>query len=570
MIHQEFSKKWGTKDLALLSILRDVFASSHGRRFDFNTLQLITATESIQKDCGLDHDGVCVKVYRLLLSSLGQRVTDFLNTQYNSGDFFERSRVSGFTSAKRKGPIQPHQTRAILPLPAELSIIDAALAAEMRTLIDSVVATIGPSFFEGCRAKRQTLDLVFPLAMHLEKSLDNCSRGVVAQADLERYYDNVSPLKVYQWLVAKGFDKALAAMFLRLHTQPSVILKVSSCDITLSSRTKGVFTGSRSAVQAGRIPILDVTARRLHVWDQWSRQCNGVSFSLASYVDNLFTAAESASLAAAILEDAELHLIQYWGLRYGTDSMKILPAAGYRFEATERQSLHRWDVTTSMSCLGFVLQGTGAITDDFDDALHKAWGAFFANFGPGLLKASLVKRMSFLKASVLPIFGYKFSRWPWSKTIAGKLDAAQTHMIALLHPLSRQSGEDDQTYFTRRSLTAGRLATASGRWSHHWALAMQNWEAHVIRSHDPKAWSKPVYSHRGAEWLQIRRLTHSSGQTSRTNTRSLHARVAARFEESLAYARAIPKPLFSKNALQRFRESSAQMMNEYIFVSATG
>ena len=194
-----------------------------------------------------------------------------------------------------------------------------------------------------------------------------------------------------------------------------------------------------------------------------------------------------------------------------------------------------------MPCLGFVLQDTGAITDDFEDALQKAWGAFFANYGPGLLKCSLWRRMLFLQSNVLSVFKYKFSRWPWSKTIAGKLDACQTHMIALLNPLPRRTGED-QDYFNRRILAAGRLATSSGRWSHHWASALCSWEAHVNRAHDPKSWSKAVYSYRGASWLQQRRAAFSSGQTSRTNTRSLHACVAARFEESLVTARETPRP----------------------------
>ena len=177
---------------------------------------------------------------------------------------------------------------------------------------------------------------------------------------------------------------------------------------------------------------------------------------------------------------------------------------------------------------------------------------------PGLLKCSLWRRLLFLQSSVLPIFRYKFSRWPWSKTIAGKLDAAQTHMIALLNPLPRWTGESDQDFLTRRSLAAGRLATSSGRWSHHWASAVCSWEAHVNRAHDPKAWSKAVYSYRGASWLQQRRAEFSSGQTSRTNTRSLHARVAARCEESLEAARETPRPRSLKKGPSEARGNSAE------------
>ena len=143
---------------------------------------------------------------------------------------------------------------------------------------------------------------------------------------------------------------------------------------------------------------------------------------------------------------------------------------------------------------------------------------------------------------MLPIFSYRFSRWPWTKTIADRLDSAQSHMVSLLNPVCPKPGETEQNFFTRRRLIAGRLATSSGRWSHYWAQAICKWQRHVLRGHDPKSWSLPVYKHHGAAWLAERRLENSHGQISRTGTRCIRAKVAKRFEESLTEAREIPAP----------------------------
>ena len=159
--------------------------------------------------------------------------------------------------------------------------------------------------------------------------------------------------------------------------------------------------------------------------------------------------------------------------------------------------------------------------------------AFFGNLKPGLLKSSKAAKLRFLKSSVVSISRFRWSRWPYTRTTAAKLDAVQRRFLYSLFPVRPHRDEPLQEFFERRHRVAGRLATSTGRWSELWATDMTNWHAHVNRGHDENAWSLRILNWKNHDWLSLQRLLHSAFGEPRTNTGIARGKVHRRWEEGI-------------------------------------
>ena len=191
-----------------------------------------------------------------------------------------------------------------------------------------------------------------------------------------------------------------------------------------------------------------------------------------------------------------------------------------------------WTFKQQMRCLGHIISANGSIEADFEQAKASMWAAFWINFRPSLRNATKDAKLRFLRSCIASIGRFKWSRWPFQPTYAKRLDQIQTHMIALLFPCQPKDLEEKDSYFQRRSLLAGRLASSCGRWSAAWANAVCRWHDHCVRAHDTRNWCSFVYLHRGADWLAAQRLQNSrQGERNRTNTRSYRGKVTRRYFE---------------------------------------
>ena len=390
---------------------------------------------------------------------------------------------------------------------------------------------------------RQILDATFALSQHVEKTLDMHGQGCIAAADILAYFDHLDPLRIVHWLLKTSFPKSLAATLLRLHCLPMVEMSIGTGAVVvpLKCRTNGFFTGTRTAGTASRIPLLDVAHSRMEVWKQLSAQYNSMSFSLTSFVDNVYSTGRTPADAIGILEDLELQLGNKWRLHFGHDSKEILPTTGCDVHDLSAHVLSTWPPKSTMKCLGHIISANGSIENDFKHAKASMWGAFWANFRPGLRKAPSRAKLRFIQTCIKPVAAFKWSRWPWQKTYATRLDQTQSHMLALLFPCAPLPGESDNDYFRRRSLRTGRLATKMGRWSTQWAQSVRNWHAHCARAHDAKNWCSHIYSFHGPAWLQQQRQNNSrQGETNRTCTRSTQGKVTRRWFEGHNDAKMIP------------------------------
>ena len=110
--------------------------------------------------------------------------------------------IQGRVFAKCQGAMLATKTRAILPLPSILTILDCIFAYWWQPVIDALFPQLD-SVFIGARPHTQTLDIMHGLQSVIEKGLDAHGCSAIAQMDIRRYYDSIPIVRVYRYFVAK-------------------------------------------------------------------------------------------------------------------------------------------------------------------------------------------------------------------------------------------------------------------------------------------------------------------------------------------------------------------------------
>ena len=83
--------------------------------------------------------------------------------------------------------------------------------------------------------------------------------------DVQQYFDNLDPLKVVRYLFEHGFDQNKLKALLHLHCLPSLEVAVSkSHHFTVPIKSTGFWTGTRTAVRASRLPLIDAVSTVIH------------------------------------------------------------------------------------------------------------------------------------------------------------------------------------------------------------------------------------------------------------------------------------------------------------------
>ena len=94
------------------------------------------------------------------------------------------------------------------------------------------------------------------------------------------------------------------------------------------------------------------------------------------------------------------------------------------------------------------------------------------------------------------------------------------------------------TYNRRRFRTAADLARQYGDWDTEHARRVCSWAEHLERPRNASSLAALFFAWRPAEWLQSRRDNTETGGPARPGTRASSGPVHARWDESLAKARA--------------------------------
>ena len=253
-------------------------------------------------------------------------------------------------------------------------------------------------------------------------------------------------------------------------------------------------------------------------------------------------------------------LWQRWKLRLGDNSKHIIDCTKPWIDLTISQP--EFLPVLKMNVLGCIVSGNGSPELDFVDCKSKMWRMFYANFGGAMLMCNVLDRMKWLSVNILAVAAARWVSWPFSHSMAGRLDKTQCHMVELLLNYPRKNNVSNEMYYRNRSILAGRTCASLGRWSIRWATAVLKWHSHCLRGSDVNMWHKYILSCRTASWLDEQRLLHGRGIIKRTKTRLFAGKVSVRWSESIDYALEVSpawSAVVSEHDLNIFRMHAASI-----------
>lgn len=202
----------------------------------------------------------------------------------------------------------PSKCRSILPLPCLLTIADSLLSNRVLSFLNSHLQP-GVHALLGGLPGTQCLDICTAAHLVVEKGLDPKRRGAIAQADPERYYDNLNPLTIARYLIPEGSEPGVAVSCVKCQLSPCVNLAVCGGVYGDGVRTKGALTGDRVAGALGYTPVCEaMTNARGAMQTLGFKFDEGKFLACASWIDNLFTFSNSFSGAVRVSEVLEHNL----------------------------------------------------------------------------------------------------------------------------------------------------------------------------------------------------------------------------------------------------------------------
>ena len=150
-------------------------------------------------------------------------------------------------------------------------------------------------------------------------------------------------------------------------------------------------------------------------------------------------------------------------------------------------------------------------------------------------------RFKFMQNLLMSIASWKWARWPYSKSVAARLDSAQSHFTQIPFPVVFKADETPDAFFTRQRLQSGRLCSKMGRWSLFWVGALKSWHTHMRDQDFESSWGSQIFSSQTfADLEQLRADNSRAGRRGRTGTRSSQGNVSVRWVEAYELAKSQP------------------------------
>ena len=537
-ISHQFSKKWGSRHLQRRVNILDATLPFEAVECDITGVELTNAFARIKHKARLDHYGVSVAAIQMLLLALPRVTTTFFNLAAASTPIMSSIVVKGHAYGKESATSLATNIRAILPLPSVMQILDVVLPSSLEPYVNMLLPPV-PDCFIGARPKTQCLDIAHGLQSVLEKGLDKFGDAAVAQCDIEKFYDSLPVLLIMRWLVSRGVPASRVACVVRHQMCPRVVLQFGgSEEVTVSNRTIGGLTGSRTAGFLGRIPVEAIIAERREFWTRFGFHAGNDVFSVCTWVDNIFSASDSLHGAISILEDFQVQLETKWNLRIKDSSRCCMAAMGNRETAHD---LAKWPAVDVFPVLGHKLQSDGSVRACWTAARSSMWRSFWSNAGSRDAKhLNAAQKIALVRRAVAPQIHFRCSRWPPQKQIATEVNKVQQKMTACVLKVVRDPGEELAEFVRRRGRLARKACHQAGSWSNLWFNRALKWDEHLDRERNHYSWAARLRSFRGKQFLQDRRaLFNSTGSimAGRTETRAFRGKVNMRWHDGIDYAK---------------------------------
>ena len=147
--------------------------------------------------------GVSLALLRLWLDASPASAVDFFNELASSSPALAEWEVGGHVLGKHSSVTAAADTRAILPLPAVLMLVDTALSRRWNAWIDAQLPQ-PHGVHVGARPASQSLHIAHALHLVLERGLDSDNGTAVGQSDIRSYFDALPVLRIAEWMMDRG------------------------------------------------------------------------------------------------------------------------------------------------------------------------------------------------------------------------------------------------------------------------------------------------------------------------------------------------------------------------------
>ena len=152
------------------SLKTEFIHQNDGRGIKIEFAQLCAVFDKIQRWSKTDHYGVSVAAIKLIAYAKPALACNFLGNLIASSRLMSQIVVKGQLFGKESSVTSAASTRAILPLPSVMQVLDAVLLDAYENLL-SVILPAVPGCFVGARPRTQCLDIAHGLQdRHRERS----------------------------------------------------------------------------------------------------------------------------------------------------------------------------------------------------------------------------------------------------------------------------------------------------------------------------------------------------------------------------------------------------------------
>ena len=135
------------------------------------------------------------------------------------------------------------------------------------------------------------------------------------------------------------------------------------------------------------------------------------------------------------------------------------------------------------SVLGWLINNSGTCSNQWNDALRKAWGIFHSNLRVrGWSRLGIQRRLALLDRCVKPFLLHRLQLWGPSGALLKRLARVQRHMVSRALGNFRLPWESFKTFYQRCSReTRSHIGTSISDWACAWASSVVSWDAHLAR-----------------------------------------------------------------------------------------
>jgi hypothetical protein len=435
LIGEQFSRSWSCDDRGAHTITISRLAACLGQSLNITGQEVATACWKVGLKNSVDHFGVSSRAMAMWCSQHLELGAELLDKMMSGAMETGGLALEGFVKGKGKASCQTDRMRAVVPMPVLLAMLDSILAERLRVFVEML--PLPPHICVGGGGGVQLGDIAHGCAMILEKSMDDMSQGVVIQADVEKYYDQLPLWKCLDALALRGLDARTAAACVRLHWQSAVHLCALGSQVAIRPRSRGALTGSRSAVMLGKVPVETAVARLASAWvaKKWAWGLDGDTVSSAIYVDNVWLFSRTSGAALCMMKELQSELMEEWALKFKEESKEIMVARG---NETETYHDEEWKGVSVMKVLGLFVSNDGATAKSVGatllDEQRMGWGA-----ASQVAKASIPwrRREKFLASMTEGLLNSRWHMWSPSLALSAKLDRVQRKLWSVALGIQR-------------------------------------------------------------------------------------------------------------------------------------